>query len=466
MSGVKTGLSITGLLVFGTTTSLFAKIVYELQGPDRQGNMKFFTKPWAMTTVMFLGMSFCLPWAYWEEHKHKKQAREALSSGNGGVTDPLLYGDSLSATKETAVVRGNSTKDIFMLAIPTFFDLIATVLMNIGLLSVTASVYQMMRGAEMLFAALFSVSFLHRSLNRFHLLGILCCVIGITLVGTSSLLGGEGSSTHDISPQKMLLGMGLIVASQCVQAAQITFEDYFMADLHIEPLKIVGYEGVFGSIAMITVLLPLVSLIKGHDGDGLHENSLDTLHMIFHSRPIAIVLLIDMVALLMYNFSGMCVTGALGAVFRTVLETTRTLFVWLVDLLLWYTPLGFGTLGESWSKYSWIQAAGFGVLVCGTLVYSRGDEVQSKRDHLEYEAHAAEEGQAHPSVLMPGDAAPLPIAGSRSVAASRPMAVRGTPTSFKSTMNIHPLSASVTGGGLMGRSMARSISRSMSRDQH
>lgn len=66
-----------------------------------------------------------------------------------------------------------------------------------------------------------------------------------------------------------------------MQAAQITFEDYFMADLHIEPLKIVGYEGIFGSITMICVLLPLVSLIKGHDGDGLHENSLDTLHVSF-----------------------------------------------------------------------------------------------------------------------------------------------------------------------------------------
>lgn len=467
MSGLKTGLSITGLLVFGTTTSLFAKIVYELQGPDKDGHMQYFTKPWAMTTVMFLGMSFCLPWAYWEEYKHKKQAKEALQSANGGIRDPLLYGESLTdESKGTAVVRGNSAKDIFMLAIPTCFDLIATVLMNIGLLSVTASVYQMMRGAEMLFAALFAVSFLHRKLNRMHFLGILCCVIGIALVGTSSLLAGEGSSTHEISPQKMILGMGLIIASQCVQAAQITFEDYFMADLHIEPLKIVGYEGVFGSITMICVLLPLVSLIKGHDGDGLHENSLDTLHMIFHSRPIAIVLLVDMVALLMYNFSGMCVTGALGAVFRTVLETTRTLFVWLVDLLLWYTPLGFGTLGESWSKYSYIQALGFAVLVCGTLVYSRGDEVQSKKEHLEYEAHAAEEGEAQPSMLMPGDTAPMPVAGSQSVAAARPMPVRGTPTSFKSTMNIHPLSASVTGGGLMGRSMARSISRSMSRDQH
>lgn len=51
---------------------------------------------------------------------------------------------------------------------------------------------------------------------------------------------------------------------------------------------------------------------------------------------------------------------------------------------------------------TWLQGCRFGVLVCGTLVYSRGDEVQSKRDHLDYEAHAAEEGQAQPSLLMPG----------------------------------------------------------------
>lgn len=68
-------------------------------------------------------------------------------------------------------------KQKLLLAIPTIFDLIATVLMNIGLLHVTASVYQMMRGAEMLFAALFSVVFLKRNLNLYHYLGILCCVV-------------------------------------------------------------------------------------------------------------------------------------------------------------------------------------------------------------------------------------------------------------------------------------------------
>ena len=81
--------------------------------------------------------------------------------------------------KASQVARGNSTKEIFMLGIPTFFDLVATVLMNVGLLSVTASVYQMMRGAEMLFAAVFAVAFLHRQLNKFHYLGILCCVVSL-----------------------------------------------------------------------------------------------------------------------------------------------------------------------------------------------------------------------------------------------------------------------------------------------
>lgn len=83
----------------------------------------------------------------------------------------------------------------------------------------------------------------------------------------------------------MILGMGLVVGSQCVQAAQITFEDFFMvrvkltwrrgcvlvllgtsaaapcttaspcasccpsqADMNIPPLKIVGYEGLFGEL--------------------------------------------------------------------------------------------------------------------------------------------------------------------------------------------------------------------------
>jgi len=78
----------------------------------------------------------------------------------------------------------------------------------------------MLRGAEMLFAAVFAVVFLKRSLNRTHYKGIACCMTGITLVGASSLLSGEGSASHKVETSQILLGMALIVMSQAVQAAR------------------------------------------------------------------------------------------------------------------------------------------------------------------------------------------------------------------------------------------------------
>ena len=59
--------------------------VYELEGEGLDGQRKFFTKPWAMTTVMFLGMSFCLPLAYLEQWRARKGKLTAAE-------EPLLGG--------------------------------------------------------------------------------------------------------------------------------------------------------------------------------------------------------------------------------------------------------------------------------------------------------------------------------------------------------------------------------------
>eukprot|EP00195_Chlamydomonas_chlamydogama_P015203 CAMPEP_0202889878 /NCGR_PEP_ID=MMETSP1392-20130828/425_1 /ASSEMBLY_ACC=CAM_ASM_000868 /TAXON_ID=225041 /ORGANISM="Chlamydomonas chlamydogama, Strain SAG 11-48b" /LENGTH=450 /DNA_ID=CAMNT_0049573309 /DNA_START=124 /DNA_END=1476 /DNA_ORIENTATION=+ len=438
MAGLGKAASVAGLITFGTTTSLFAKIVYELQSVGLDGQKKYFHKPWAMTSVMFLGMSLCLPLAYWEQHKKKRAQSEA--------EQPLL-----SNPDEAAKPR-SELRDALMLSIPTAFDLLATILMNIGLLYVTASVYQMMRGAEMLFAALFAVTFLKRSLNKYHLMGLLCCVAGISLVGSSSLLSGEGSATQIISQEQMLLGMGLIIISQAVQAAQLTFEDFFMADMNIPAMKIVGYEGVFGVVGTLIIMAPIAYHMKGVEGEGFHENILDTLEMIRNSRQLAVILAIDMLALLAYNVTGMMVTGHSGAVFRTVLETMRTLFVWLVDLMLYYG--GFG-LGESWSVYSWLQLAGFVVLVTGTLVYGRGDEEDLKKEIAEamavqasVEPLAAETTHPAPGAA-PGTA--VPIAARPPLAPTTPMSMAGSyhQDTFRAT---HTIVAGSLGRSLQGPS--------------
>lgn len=383
------GAAVCGLLTFGTITSLFAKLVYELKGEGLDGHEKYFRKPWAMTTIMFMGMSMCLPMAYWEDYTAARKRRQARAESS----EALLGGNGT----DDAPVR-SELKDALMLAIPTVFDLIATVLMNVGLLTVTASVYQMMRGAEMLFAAILAVVFLRRRLNKFHYGGIACCVVGIVLVGLSSTLSGEGG-VIPVSQAQILFGMALIVLSQAVQAAQITFEDYFMSEMSISAMKIVGYEGVIGTGIMLFVLAPIVRLLPGAEGNGVHEDIVDTVHMVASNPKLMVVLSTQMYALLAYNYTGMHVTGHLGAVFRTVLETMRTLFVWLVGLVLFYTGTG---LGESWNRYSLIQAAGFVVLVTGTLVYGKGDEKEAQQVVQEYlEAQAAGDPEAAAAAADP-----------------------------------------------------------------
>lgn len=214
----------------------------------------------------------------------------------------------------------------------------------------------------------------------------------------------------------------------------------------IPALKIVGYEGLFGSAAMLFFLLPLVQHLPGVDGQGIHEDSMDTWHMITHSPGIARILLLDMFALLAYNVSGMCVTGHLGAVFRTVLETTRTLFVWLVDLTLFYTPLGMGKLGESWNSGSWIQAAGFVVLVTGTIIYGKGDEEEVAQE-IAGGAYDAEVDAAE-AAGRPASSAPM-VAGSRTAPVSMPLA-GSVATSLKSSMNMNAF-------GSMPRSVPASL---------
>ena len=105
-------------------------------------------------------MTFALPVAFYEEYRAKKRA--AAAAAGTGASEPLLSGAADGALAPAPRSSGG-VREVLMLAIPTAFDLVATALMNIGLLSVTASVYQMMRGAEMLFAALFAVVFLKRT---------------------------------------------------------------------------------------------------------------------------------------------------------------------------------------------------------------------------------------------------------------------------------------------------------------
>merc|ERR1712054_121225 len=79
-------------------------------------------------------------------------------------------------------------KAIFCYACTAACDMTATSIMYAGLALSSASVYQMLRGAIVVFTALLSVVWLRKRLYRFHWAAVIIVVLGVTIVGAQSII--------------------------------------------------------------------------------------------------------------------------------------------------------------------------------------------------------------------------------------------------------------------------------------
>lgn len=116
--------------------------------------------------------------------------------------------------------------------------------MNVGLLWVPVSVYQMLRGSLVLFVGLFSVLFLHRRLPLEQWLSLFVVMLGIAIVGLSNAIsttpvgdgddGGAGGGKEDVG--KAVLGAGLVLFAQIFTASQFVIEEKIMTRYSLAPL--------------------------------------------------------------------------------------------------------------------------------------------------------------------------------------------------------------------------------------
>jgi len=77
----------------------------------------------------------------------------------------------------------------------------------------------------------------------------------------------------------------------------------------------------------------------------------------------------------MNNYSQV-VSKYLSAVHRMLLNTSRVVLVWMIDLLIYYR-FSKGN-GEAWDVYSWMQLGGFALLIAGSAVYVRAAKAEAE----------------------------------------------------------------------------------------
>ncbi|RMD42081.1 hypothetical protein DV735_g3051, partial [Chaetothyriales sp. CBS 134920] len=272
---------------------------------------------------------------------------------------------------------------LVLLGLPACCDIAGTTLMNVGLLFVAASIYQMTRGALVLFVGLFSVLFLKRKLFAYHWVSLVIVVLGVALVGLAGALwsgkkpadGPVGDDVNinafahiargvvaqatDAAVVRTIVGILLIAGAQIFTATQFCLEEWILENYALEPLKVVAWEGLFGLI--VTLLIQLVlhfTVGVSRAGKYGYFDAAEGYRQVFAHSSIAISSLAIMVSIGGFNFFGLSVTRSISATSRSIIDTCRTLFIWIVSL------------GLGWESFKWLQVAGFALLVYGTFMFN------------------------------------------------------------------------------------------------
>ena len=249
-------------------------------------------------------------------------------------------------------------------ALPALCDTAGTSVMYLGLTMTYASVFQMLRGSVVVFTGILSVAVLNRRLRGFHWIGMALVCVGALVVGSSSLVSSptdDQATPTTVVPRNPVLGNALIVCAQMIVAVQMVVEEKLLAKYRVHALEAVGWEGVFGAIYCSCLLVVYYFVPFGGDRCNGHvcvDNTLHALQEIARSPYLAGAVAGNVLSIAFFNFFGVSVTQSMSATHRMVLDSLRTMVIWMVSLAL------------QWQQFNYLQVVGFAVLLSGTLVYN------------------------------------------------------------------------------------------------
>jgi len=319
------------MLITGAANTILMKYqVMQVVPLSPGGEATGFEHPFFQTVLMMLGELACLGVFYYNKRGAAAPAQEVPS---------------------------------WVFLVPCVCDWTATTLVNAAYILLAASVIQMTRGAIVIFTCLFSMIFLGRKQEKFHLVGVGLVFMGLTIVSLSTLLNGQAITVE--SKAHALLGLALCIGAQIFQASMLVFEEKVMknADYQVEPLQMVGMEGLFGCIIGVV-------LLAGLNVTGI-ENTGAAMYQMSQSVPLTISVLLSIASIAFFNWSGITVTQKASATSRSTIDSSRTILIWMIELAL------------HWNSFSILQLFGFVFLAAGTMIYNQIIEIPGMGPDLE-----------------------------------------------------------------------------------
>lgn len=218
----------------------------------------------------------------------------------------------------------------------------------------------MFTGSVIIFVGILSVAFLNRTLVPREWAGIFFVIIGLAVVGASDFMSNDGGTAH--SRNNIITGDLLIILAQIITSVQMVYEERYVAGMDIPSLQAVGWEGFFGFTTLGVLLFPMYYIKVGapfnHNANGSLEDVIDAISQLSHNWQLQMAISGTVISIAFFNFAGISVTKEISATTRMVLDSVRTILIWVCALAF------------KWQQFHWLQIVGFSWLLFGMCLYN------------------------------------------------------------------------------------------------
>lgn len=342
-------------LIIGIINAVLMKLIFIIEAEGAPGyGVHEFQKPWWVTMIAFFGMALAVP-----------------------IYAIMTAIDASTGKNQLIKIRDLSFKDFCEFAIPAMSDIFENIVSAVCVVFVGVSIDSMMKSGTLVGVSLISRFIFHVHYALYKWVSIFFVVVALTMVGAAGIINANDSTTITTSRVWVAVIVVLKFISQIGYAIRISYEEYFARVKHYHPVMICGLEGCWSTAISAFGFMPIAQFLPGPEGNGIHEDSIDTLYQIKNSVPILLISIVMIILSGLYNCVSATLISRTSAVVRTLMEAFRTFLIWMVQFLIFYTFRSNETLyhyrlaGEEWGLGSYIQLAGFVLMTFAILAYNK-----------------------------------------------------------------------------------------------
>ena len=350
-------ISIPFIIISATGIIVLNKFMYEMYG---RGDEKYLThtfyKPWFQTTLSFIGMA-CTLIVYEVSRKIRK-----IRASEEAINTKFVH-NSFEEKQQRWIFY-------VVTAIPGLLRVISTVMLNISLLYLNASIVQAFQSTVLIYIILMEKFFKRKKMQLFHWVSLILSVVATGLLIASAVLQRRSTSN-------CIIGIFLIIFTQIIRSATYLLETSLFRTIKTNATLYIGLEGLWGFLIILTFAIPIFNISSTPEGNGLHEDLLDTIKMIGNNLLWVIPEVFVVLLTILYAISHSNITSQDHPQRLPFLEACSAFFVWLIELIIYYSirftdyGLMHPLLGEKLSLSSIATLFGYLIMAFSVIVYSR-----------------------------------------------------------------------------------------------